>query len=172
MSLLAPPNDRTFSPRVVQVVALTGVACSSFTITVLSAALATIADDLDSSVSVVTWVIAGPLLAFAVFTPMAGKLGDLHGHRRMYLIGFAGAAVFSLLTAVASSAAMLIALRVAAQGFAASTGPSALAIMMSVFSEERRTRVAGTWSAVLEEVLGLWRPPRRSRPPPVQWDSD
>ena len=39
MSLLAPPNDRTFSPRVVQVVALTGVACSSFTITVLSAAL-------------------------------------------------------------------------------------------------------------------------------------
>ena len=149
VSLLAPPNDRAFSARTVQVIALTGVACSSFTITVLSAALATIADDLDSSVSVVTWVIAGPLLAFAVFTPMAGKLGDLHGHRRMYLIGFAGAAVFSLLTALASSAAMLIGLRIAAQGFAASTGPSALAIMMSVFPEDRRTRVAGTWSAVL-----------------------
>ena len=43
MSLLAPPDDRRFSPRTVQVVALTGVACSSFTITVLSAALATIA---------------------------------------------------------------------------------------------------------------------------------
>ncbi|MEM8705340.1 MAG: MFS transporter [Actinomycetota bacterium] len=149
MSLLAPPNDRRFSPRVVQVVALTGVACSSFTITVLSAALATIADDLDSSVSVITWVIAGPLLAFAVFTPMAGKLGDLYGHRRMYLIGFTGAAVFSLLTSAASSAAMLIAVRIVAQGFAASTGPSALAIMMSVFPEDRRTRVAGTWSAVL-----------------------
>ena len=87
MSLLAPPDDRRFSPRTVQVVALTGVACSSFTITVLSAALATIAADLNSSVSVITWVIAGPLLAFAVFTPMAGKLGDLYGHRRMYLIG-------------------------------------------------------------------------------------
>ncbi|MEO0492110.1 MAG: MFS transporter, partial [Actinomycetota bacterium] len=149
MSLLAPPNDRRFSPRVVQMVALTGVACSSFTITVLSAALATIAEDLDSSVSVITWVIAGPLLAFAVFTPMAGKLGDLYGHRRMYLIGFAGAAVFSLLTTLATSAFMLIALRIAAQGFAASTGPSALAIMMSVFPEDRRTRVAGTWSAVL-----------------------
>ncbi|NDH23276.1 MAG: MFS transporter, partial [Actinobacteria bacterium] len=149
MSLLAPPADRRFSPRTVQVVALTGVACSSFTITVLSAALATIADDLDSSVSVITWVIAGPLLAFAVFTPMAGKLGDLYGHRRMYLIGFAGAAVFSLLTSFATSAFMLIAVRVIAQGFAASTGPSALAIMMSVFPEDRRTRVAGTWSAVL-----------------------
>ena len=130
-------------------VALTGVACSSFTITVLSAALATIADDLNSSVSVVTWVIAGPLLAFAVFTPMAGKLGDLHGHRRIYLIGFAGAALFSLLTTLATSAFMLIAMRILAQGFAASTGPSALAIMMSVFPEDRRTRVAGTWSAVL-----------------------
>ena len=149
MSLLAPPDDRRFSPRTVQVVALTGVACSSFTITVLSAALATIATDLNSSVSVITWVIAGPLLAFAVFTPMAGKLGDLYGHRRMYLIGFAGAAVFSLLTSFATSAFMLIAVRVIAQGFAASTGPSALAIMMSVFPEDRRTRVAGTWSAVL-----------------------
>lgn len=149
MSLSAPPSDRAFSARTVQVVALTGVACSSFTITVLSAALATIADDLDSSVSTVTWVIAAPLLAFAVFTPMAGKLGDLHGHRRMYLIGFSGAAVFSLLTALSTSAFMLIGLRVLAQAFSASTGPSALAIMLSVFPEERRTHVAGTWSAVL-----------------------
>ena len=66
----------------VQIVALIGVASSSFTITVLSAALPDIASDLDSSVTVITWVIAGPLLAFAVFTPMAGKLGDLYGHRR------------------------------------------------------------------------------------------
>lgn len=149
MSLSAPPTDRAFSARTVQVVALTGVACSSFTITVLSAALATIADDLDSSVSTVTWVIAAPLLAFAVFTPMAGKLGDLHGHRRMYLIGFSGAAIFSLLTATAGSAFTLIGFRVLAQAFSASTGPSALAIMMSVFPEDRRTHVAGTWSAVL-----------------------
>ena len=149
MSLLAPPSDRSFSPRIVQVVALTGVACSSFTITVLSAALATIADDLDSDVSTITWVIAAPLLAFAVFTPMAGKMGDLYGHRRMYLIGFAGAAVFSLATALAPTALTLIGFRVLAQAFSASTGPSALAIMMSVFPEERRTHVAGTWSAVL-----------------------
>ena len=72
-----------------------------------------------SCVSVVTWVIAGPLLAFAVFTPMAGKLGDLHGHRRMYLIGFSGAAFFSLLTATAGSAFTLIGFRVLAQAFSA-----------------------------------------------------
>ena len=98
MSFLDPPA-RQFSPRVIQVVALIGVASSSFTITVLSAALPDIARDLDSSTSTITWVIAGPLLAFAVFTPMAGKLGDLYGHRRMYLIGFTAAALMSFVTA-------------------------------------------------------------------------
>jgi len=145
------PNDAAprFSPRTVQVVALIGVASSSFPITVLSAALPDIAVDLNTSISTITWVIAAPLLAFAVFTPMAGKLGDLHGHRRMYLIGFSLASIFSIATALAWNAASLIALRVLAQSASASTGPSALAIMMSVFPEEKRTSVAGTWSAVL-----------------------
>ncbi len=141
-------SDRTYSPRTVQWVALVGVASSSFTITVLSAALAEIADDLGSTVAVVTWVIAAPLLAFAVFTPMAGKLGDIYGHRRMYLIGFTGAAIMSFVTAGAWSAGTLIGARVLAQAFSASTGPSALAIIMSVYPEDRRTHIAGTWGAV------------------------
>lgn len=148
MRFLDPP-DRQFSPRVVQVVALIGVAASSFTITVLSAALPEIAEDLDSSTNTVTWVIAGPLLAFAVFTPMAGKLGDLYGHRRIYLLGFTGAAVMSLVTAAAPNAGFLIGARIVAQAFSASTGPSALALMMKAFPDDRRTSVAGVWSAVL-----------------------
>ena len=138
-----------FSPRTVQIVALVGVASSSFPITVLSAALPDIADDLDSSVSTITWVIAAPLLAFAAFTPMAGKLGDLYGHRRIYLLGFAGAAVMSLATATAWNAASLIVFRVIGQAMSASTGPSALALIMSVYPLEKRTSVAGNWSAVL-----------------------
>ncbi len=137
------------SPRTVQVVALIGVAATSFPITVLSAALPDIATDLGTSNSTITWVIAAPLLAFAVFTPMAGKLGDLHGHRRMYLLGFSAAAVLSIATAFAWNVGSLIALRVLAQSASAATGPSALAMMMSVFPEEKRTSVAGTWSAVL-----------------------
>ena len=138
-----------YSPRTVQIIALVGVASSSFPITVLSAALPDIADDLDSSVSTITWVIAAPLLAFAAFTPMAGKLGDLYGHRRMYLIGFTGSAVMSLATASAWNPASLIAFRVLGQAMSASTGPSALALIMSVYPEEKRTSIAGNWSAVL-----------------------
>ncbi len=138
-----------FSPRTIQTVALIGVASSSFPITVLSAALPDIAKDLGTSNSTITWVIAAPLLAFAVFTPMAGKLGDLHGHRRVFLVGFSLAAVLSVGTSFAPNVGTLIAMRVLAQSASASTGPSALAIMMSVFPEEKRTSVAGTWSAVL-----------------------
>ena len=148
MSFLDPPA-RTFSPRVIQIVALMGVAASSFTITVLSAALPDIADDLGSSTSTVTWVIAGPLLAFAVFTPMAGKLGDLYGHRRMYLIGFTGAALMSIVTAMSPNAGFLIGARIVAQALSSSTGPSALALMMQAFPEDQRTSVAGVWSATL-----------------------
>lgn len=148
MSFLDPPA-RQFSPRVIQIVALIGVAASSFTITVLSAALPDIADDLDSSTSTITWVIAGPLLAFAVFTPMAGKLGDLYGHRRMYLVGFAAAAIMSFVTAASPNAGFLIGARIVTQAFSSSTGPSALAIMMKAFPDDQRTSVAGVWSAVL-----------------------
>lgn len=138
-----------YSPLTVQIIALVGVASSSFPITVLSAALPDIADDLDTSVSTITWVIAAPLLAFAAFTPMAGKLGDLYGHRRIYLLGFTGAAVMSLATASAWNAASLITFRVIGQAMSASTGPSALALIMSVYPEDKRTSVAGNWSAVL-----------------------
>ncbi len=148
MSFLDPP-DRQYSPRVIQVVALIGVAASSFTITVLSAALPDIADDLGSSTGTITWVIAGPLLAFAVFTPMAGKLGDLYGHRRMYLVGFSAAAIGSFVTALSPNAGFLIAARIVTQAFSSSTGPSALAIMMKAFPDDERTPVAGVWSAVL-----------------------
>lgn len=148
MSFLDPP-DRQYSPRVIQVVALIGVAASSFTITVLSAALPDIADDLGSSTGTITWVIAGPLLAFAVFTPMAGKLGDLYGHRRMYLVGFSAAAIGSFVTALSPNAGFLIAARIVTQAFSSSTGPSALAIMMKAFPDDERTSVAGVWSAVL-----------------------
>ena len=92
--------------------ALIGVAASSFTITVLSAALPDIADDLGSSTSTIIWVIAGPLLAFAVFILMAGKLGDLYGHRRMYLVGFTAAAIGSFVTALSPNAGFLIGARI------------------------------------------------------------
>src|SRR5690606_40130323 len=62
-----------------------------------------------SDASTVTWVVTGPLLAFAVVGPAMGKLGDLYGHRRLYTWSMAFVSVFALLTAAAWTAGALIA---------------------------------------------------------------
>ena len=55
---------------------LTGLFATGFTITLLVVSLKTVADDVGTSVSVMSWVITGPLLAFGVVGPAFGKAGD------------------------------------------------------------------------------------------------
>src|SRR3546814_14062337 len=71
-------------PWLVLAVSLFGLFSVGFTITILSVSVPRIAEELNSDASTVTWVVTGPLLAFAVVGPAMGKLGDLYGHRRLY----------------------------------------------------------------------------------------
>ena len=86
-------------PWLVLATVLFGLFSVGFTITILSNSVRRIADDLGSDVSTLTWVLTGPLLAFAVFGPAAGKLADLKGVRRVYLASLGAVAVFAALTA-------------------------------------------------------------------------
>ncbi len=143
--------------RLVLGVALAGVAAASVAITVLSASLPTIAEDLDTSYSTATWITVAPLLALAAFTPMAGKLGDLIGHRRTFIIGIGGFAIGSLATSAAWNIGSLIALRVATQAFGTLSAPAALALLMATFEPTDRARPLGYYSGVsgLTPALGV-----------------
>ena len=105
-------------------VALFGLFSVGFTITILSVSIPRIAEEMGSDTSTVTWVVTGPLLAFAVAGPAMGKLGDLYGHRRVYALSMACVCVFAGLTAAAWSAGSLIAFRTlgAATGAAVGSG--------------------------------------------------
>jgi EmrB/QacA subfamily drug resistance transporter len=129
----------------------------SSTITILAVSRPTIAEDLGASVESLVWLISGPTIAVALTGTTAGKLGDLHGHRRVYLIGMAGATVFVALTALAWSGPSLIAFRVLGATIGAATGPSSLAIINRMFTPERRSRALGFWSLVVAggPVVGL-----------------
>src|SRR3546814_14261685 len=83
---------------------LLGLFSVGFTITILSVSIPRIADDLGSNESTLTWLVTGPLLAFAVFGPSAGKLRDLQGHRRFSAQSMAAVIVFAGLTALAWAA--------------------------------------------------------------------
>ena len=75
--------------------ALAGMFTSTFPITILVVSLGAIAREFDASETTVAWVIAGPMLLSAVALPLLGKLGDLYGHRRIFLAGYAaGPGVF------------------------------------------------------------------------------
>src|SRR5207245_2188002 len=81
--------------------ALAGLFATGFTITILAVSLGDVARDLGASETALTWTVTGPFLALALSMPLFGKIGDVRGHRRVYVIGLAGVTVRPLLTACA-----------------------------------------------------------------------
>ncbi len=129
-------------------VLLSGVFTVSFTITLLVVVLDTVATDLGSTVSVVSWSITAPMLAFAVIGPAFGTLGDLIGHKRVFVGGLLGAGIFAGLAALAPSAPVLILLRTLSAACGSATGPSAMAFTNRMFEPHERVRPLGMWSFV------------------------
>ena len=144
-------------PRAVLLVAITGLFATTFPITVLTLAIPTIARDFGTSQASLAWLITLPMLASALALPVLGKLGDLYGHRRVFLIGFALATVTTALTATAANPALLIGWRTLTQVAGGSTMPSSLALINAVHHGKARARAMGWWSmtAAGAPVIGL-----------------
>ena len=92
------------------------VLCAGFLMIILDAtivnvALPSIQDDLGFSQSNLAWVVNAYLIAFGGLLLLAGRLGDLIGRRRIFLIGLAVFTTASLLCGLASSQAVLIGAR-------------------------------------------------------------
>lgn len=138
-------------------VVLIGLFTTSITITLLAVSLVDIADGLGTTEATLAWVITGPMLVFGLVGPALGKAGDLYGHKRLFLIGLAGAGVFALATAFAWDAGTLILFRTLSAGFGSATAPAAMATINRLFEAEERVRALGWWSFVTagSPVLGV-----------------
>lgn len=138
-------------------VVLTALFTVAFTITILVVSLQSIADEFGSSVSVVSWSITGPMLAFGVVGPAYGKAGDLWGHKRVFVGGLLGAGFFAALTALAWSAGSMIAFRTLSATLGAATGPATMAYINRLFPADQRVRPLSYWSFVnaIAPVLGV-----------------
>ncbi|MFM8303691.1 MAG: MFS transporter [Actinomycetota bacterium] len=142
------PDTRERSPWFLLAVVLTGLFATGFSVTILAVSLPEVADSLGASVSLLTFAVTGPFLALALAMPVLGKLGDVHGHRRVYLLGLSGFATATLATAFAWNAPSLIALRVVAAIGGAATGPASMAMVMHAFPHRERAKAMGWWSLV------------------------
>ena len=127
---------------------LAGLFALNFTFTVFIVALPTVATQFHTSVTVLTWTMVGPLLAYGLAAPILGKTGDIYGHRRLYLFGLLGAMVSALLTALAHNVDMLLFARTLDGVQGAATGTASGALINSVFSREERVKAMGWWSLV------------------------
>lgn len=142
------------------IVVLAGLFTTSSTITVLVVSLETIARDLNSSVSVLNWSITGPMLAFGVVGPAYGKIGDLFGHKKVYVFGLFFAGLFALATVFAWNAPSMVFFRLMSAVAGSATGPAAMAYINRLFDPQERVRPMGLWSfttagaPVLGVVLG------------------
>jgi MFS family permease len=119
---------------------------TTFTATILAVSLKTIAVQMHSTPQVIAWVVTAPALGAAVAVPIFGRLGDIRGHRRVYLVGFSVSIVFNLLTSVATSPIWLIGCRTIAQVAGTATIPASFAMLFRSFPPEERVR-ASAWSS-------------------------
>ena len=138
-------------------VVLAGLFTTSSTITILVVSLDTIAKDLNSSVSVLNWSITGPMLAFGVVGPAYGKIGDLYGHKKVYVYGLLFSALFAGMTIFAWNATSLVVFRLLSATAGSATGPAAMAYINRLFEPNERVRPLGLWSFVTAgaPVLGV-----------------
>ncbi len=127
---------------------LAGLFALNFTFTVFIVALPKVAGEFHTSVTVLTWTMVGPLLAYGLAAPVLGKTGDIFGHRRLYLIGLAGAMVSAVLTAVAANVGMLLFARALDGVQGAATGTASGALINMAFAPEERVKAMGWWSLV------------------------
>lgn len=117
--------------------------------TIVNVALPSIKADLGFSEASLAWVVNAYMLAFGGFLLLGGRLGDLYGHRRLFLIGITLFTVASLGCGIADSQGFLLIAR-AIQGFGgAIVSAVALSLIMNLFTEPNdRAKAMGVYGFV------------------------
>src|SRR5689334_21363875 len=103
--------------------------------TIVNVALPSIREDLGFTETSLAWVVNAYLLTFGGFLLLGGRLGDLFGHRRLFLIGISLFTLASLACGLATSQGLLVTAR-AVQGLGgAVVSAVSLSLMMTLFVE-------------------------------------
>jgi EmrB/QacA subfamily drug resistance transporter len=116
--------------------------------------LPTIQAGLHTSQNTVTWVLTAYLLSASIFTPIMGRLGDMHGKERFLVVALVALAVGSLLSALAGSVAVMLVGRVI-QGVGGGVLPLAFGIIRDEFPREKVPGAVGVIAALAAAGAGL-----------------
>jgi EmrB/QacA subfamily drug resistance transporter len=123
--------------------------------TIVNVALPTIQSELNLQISELEWVVAGYALTFGALMLTGGKLGDLFGRRKIFVIGLVIFTASSLACGLANSAGMLIGARVVQGVGAALMNPATLSIIVATFPTRQRGTAIGIWAGVSALALAI-----------------
>ncbi len=118
-------------------------------ISIVNVAIPSIQRDLHASYSQVQWVLAGYQLAFAVVLITGGRLGDIFGRKRLFLIGVTGFTLASALCGAAQNPAMLVGSRFLQGLMGALLFPQVLSIIQVTFPPRERGTALGLFGAAI-----------------------
>lgn len=118
-------------------------------VTIVNIAIPSMRADFGASTSAIQWITAGYALAFAAGLITGGRLGDIYGRKRLFLIGIAGFTAASALCGIAANPSVLVASRILQGGMAAMMVPQVLAIIHVTFPPHERGKVFGMFGAIV-----------------------
>lgn len=127
---------------------LGGTFVAFFDVFVVNVAIPTVQRDLHASFAQVQLVIAAYALAYAVALITGGRLGDIYGRKRLFMLGMAGFTLTSALCGVAPFPIFLIISRVVQGLSAALMTPQVVSIIQVTFPPRERGRALGIYGAV------------------------
>ncbi|MFD4470069.1 MFS transporter [Rhodococcus sp. NPDC058505] len=149
MTLVDPPAARPDSRAglILPTLAFAGIVVSLMQ-TLVVPLIHALPDLLNTSSATASWVVTSTLLAAAVVTPIAGRLGDMVGKRRMILISMAFLVVGSVVCALSSTVTPVIIGR-ALQGAATGAIPLGISILRDELSRERVASAISVMSSTM-----------------------
>lgn len=155
-----PKGLRKWIPLVVLALALSIIIIDT---TILNVSIKAIITDLNTTVQNLQWVIAAYSLTLAAFTITGGRLGDLYGRKKMFMLGAILFAVGSGMASIAHSFPMLLAGESIIEGIgAALMMPATASLLVSTYQGRDRAVAFGVWgslaaaSAAIGPILGGW----------------
>src|ERR1700676_5040546 len=147
----SPASPQEADPR--RWKALAVVLIASFMIlldvSIVNVAIPSVQRDLGATFSQIQWVLAGYQLAYAVLLITGGRLGDIFGRKRLFIVGVSGFTVASLICGLAPTPTTLMAARVFQGLMAALMYPQVLSVIQVSFPPRERGAAFGVLGAVI-----------------------
>ncbi|MDB5184727.1 MAG: drug resistance transporter, EmrB/QacA subfamily [Candidatus Saccharibacteria bacterium] len=111
--------------------------------TIVNVAIPSIQANLGASYSTIQWLVAGYSLTFALLLITGGRMGDVFGYKKIFMIGVTGFTIASLLTGIAPTPTFLVIARLIQGAMAALMVPQVMSLMQVIYEPQERAGVMG-----------------------------